>query len=95
MLKLWLLGRGARLLQSCCLVVLQERQRAENRKKTIVMIIITVLKGAVGDFFSAPRTVFNMYAEVYKSCANHMQHIGHLSCASCSVPLGTKGRLSY
>ena len=30
-----------------------------------------------------------------KSCANHMQHIKRFSCATCPVPRGAKGQLSY
>ena len=57
------------------------------------------LKGAIRDFYNltAPRTVSNSYAEVAwaQSCANHVQHIERLSRATCSVPRGTKGQLSY
>ena len=42
-------------------------------------------------------TVSLTYAQVARaqSCANHVQHIEHLSRATCSVPLGTKGQLCY
>ena len=57
-------------------------------------------KGAISDCYNlltALRTVSNMYTQVARtqSCANHMQHIERLSRATCSVPLGTKGQLSY
>ena len=65
----------------------------------MIMIIITALRGAIQDFFfnnllTAPRTVSNTYAQVAweQLSANHVQHIDSLSCASCSVPLGTKGQ---
>ena len=46
---------------------------------------------------TAWRTVSNTYAQVAQaqSCANHVQHIGHLSCTTYHLPLGTKGQLSY
>ena len=52
-----------------------------------VVIVIIALKGAVQDFYNlltALRTVSNTYIRVAraKSCANHMQHIEHLSCAN-------------
>ena len=56
------------------------------------------LKGAHRDFFvTAPRTVSNAYVQVARaqSSANHVQHIERLSRATCRVPLGTKGQLSY
>ena len=67
----------------------------------LMMMIITIaLKGANRDFYNlltAPRTVSNMNAQVARaqSCANHVQHLERLSRATCSVPLGTKGQLSY
>ena len=63
----------------------------------IIIIIPIALKGAVRDFYNlptAPRTVSSMHALV-QSCANHVQHIKCLSCATCRVPCGTKGQLSY
>ena len=66
----------------------------------MIMKMIT-LKGTIQDFFNdlliVLRTVFNMYAEVARaqSCANHMQHIKHLSRATCYVPCATKGQLSH
>ena len=43
------------------------------------------------------QTVSNTYAQVAKvqSCANHVQHIERLSCATCRVPLDMKEQLSY
>ena len=66
----------------------------------IIMIIIIALKGANRDFYNlltAPQTVSNTYAQEAReeSCENHVQHIERLSRATCSVPLGTKGQLSY
>ena len=51
----------------------------------IIIMIIIAFEGA------------NTYAQVAKaqSCANHVQHIERLSRATCRVPLGTKGQLSY
>ena len=45
----------------------------------------------------APWTVSNTFAQVARVqlCANHVQHIKRLSHATGSVPLGTKGQLSY
>ena len=56
--------------------------------------------GAVQDFYNvltAPWTVSNMHAQEARvqSCANLMQHIEHLSCATCLVPHGREGQLSY
>ena len=66
----------------------------------LTIIVEIALKGAVQDFynlFTALRTVSNMYAQVVKaqSCANHMQHVERLSHATCDVPHGMKGQLSY
>ena len=66
----------------------------------IIIIIIIASKGASRDFYNlltAPGTVSNTYAQVpqAQSCANHVQHIERLSRATCSVPIGTKGKLSY
>ena len=66
----------------------------------IMMIIIIALKAANRDFcylLTSPRTVSNTYAQVARaqSCANHVQHIEHVSRATCRVPRGTKGQLSY
>ena len=38
-----------------------------------------------------------MYAQValVQPCANNAQHIEHLSRATCHLPVGTKGQLSY
>ena len=46
---------------------------------------------------TAPPTVSNMYALVAwaQLCVNHVQHIERLSRATCRVPRGTKGQLSY
>ena len=46
--------------------------------------------------FSAPRNCpqhLRSCARV-QSCANHVQHIGRLSSATCRVPLGTRGEFS-
>ena len=66
----------------------------------IIMIIIIALKGAIRDFYNlltALRTVSNTYAQVaqVQSCANHVENIERLSCATCCVPLGRKVQLSY
>ena len=58
------------------------------------------VEGAIQDFYnflSAPQTVSNLSAEVAwaQLCANHVQHIKRLSRATCSVPVGMKGQLSY
>ena len=68
----------------------------------IIMIIIMMIafKGAIPQFFcnllTALRTVPNTYAQVawVQLCANHVQHIGRLSRATC-VPCRTQGPLSY
>ena len=46
------------------------------------------------NLLTAPRTVSNTYAQVAQaqSCADHVERF---SRAACSVPLGTKGQLSY
>ena len=56
----------------------------------ITIIIIMAFKGTIRDFFNlltVPRTVSNTYAQAAwaKSCANHVQHIEHLSHATCRV----------
>ena len=56
----------------------------------LIIIIIIAFKGAIRDFFNlltALQTVFNMYDQVARvqSCANHVQHIEHLSRATCRV----------
>ena len=80
----------------CCLASMTN---LEEYVITIIVIIIA-LKGAIQDFYNpltAPRTVSNTYAQVARAqlCANHAQHIERLSRATCSVPLHTKGQLSY
>ena len=65
----------------------------------IKIIIIITLKGADQDFYNlltAPQTVSNMYAQVAweYSCANYVQHIERLSCATCA-PQTMKGQLSH
>ena len=49
------------------------------------------------NLLTAPRTVSNTYTQVARaqSCANHVQHTDRSSRATCRVPLGTKGQLSY
>ena len=46
---------------------------------------------------AAPQTVSNTYDQVARAqlCANHVQLIAHSSGATCHVPRGTKGPLSY
>ena len=64
----------------------------------MIIIILTVAwKGTVQDFVQFPHCANNIYALVAgaKPCANHVQHIEHLSCATCRVPLGRKGQFSY
>ena len=62
-----------------------QRSRWETQKKRFYNLLTT------------PWTVSNIYAQVARarSCANRVQHIKHLSLATCHVPLGTKGQLSY
>ena len=53
----------------------------------IIIIIIIAFKGTIRDFLQSPHgapTVSNTYAQVAQaqSCANHVQHIERLSCAS-------------
>ena len=62
--------------------------------------MIIALKSAIRDLYNlltAPRFVSNTYAQVTRtqSCANHVQHIGRLSRATCRVPRDTKGQLNY
>ena len=49
------------------------------------------------NLLTAPRTVSNTYALVALAqlCVNPMQHTERLSPATCRVPRGTKGQLSY
>ena len=49
------------------------------------------------NLLTAPWAVFNMYAQAAKAQlhANHVQHNKRLSRATCRVPLGMKGQLSY
>ena len=62
-------------------------------KPQIIIIIITIIKYSKAQIeifnhvLTAPQTVSNMYAQVARaqSCANHVQHIEHLSCATCLV----------
>ena len=64
----------------------------------IIMIIIIHSKVQFEFFYNllaAPQTVSNTYAQVAQSCENHVQHSGFISHATCCVPLGTKGQLSY
>ena len=65
-----------------------------------VGVIIIALKGQIEivyNLLTAPPTVSNTHALVARaqSCANHVQNIEHLSRATCRVPSGTKGQLSY
>ena len=76
----------------------------------IMKVMITIaLKGASRDFYlfillQSPDCAANclqlrrkVYSEVARaqSCANHVQHLGHSSRATCLVPRGVKGQLSY
>ena len=66
----------------------------------VVVTITIALKSTVQNFcglLTVPWSVSNMYAQVAKVqlCANHAQHIECLSPASCHMPPGTKGKLSY
>ena len=48
------------------------------------------------NLLTAPRTVSNKNARgEARPYANHVQHIGRLSRATCRVPRGTKGQFSY
>ena len=64
------------------------------RNLIVIMIIIIALKGAIGlqHLRSSGQATI-----VWKSCArpNHMPHINRLSRATCGMPHGTKGQLSY
>ena len=56
----------------------------------VIIIIIITFKGAIRDYFynlTALRIVSNTYAQVARAqlCANHVQHIEHLSRATCCV----------
>ena len=60
-----------------------------------IIIIIIALKGAIRDLFTISSLRHsNTYAQVAnaQSCANHVQHIKHLSRVTHR---GTKGQLSY
>ena len=66
----------------------------------MIMMMMIALKGALQDLYNllaALRTVSNTYAQVARaqSCANHVQHIGRLLCATCHLPRGTKGQFSF
>ena len=56
--------------------------------QSLIIIVIIAFKGAIRDFFynllTGPRTVSNTYTQVARaqSCADHVQHIERLSCAS-------------
>ena len=60
--------------------------RIERRKSRYFYNLLTAL-----------RSVSNTYAQVSRSqsCANHVQHIGRLSRATCRVSRGMKGQFSY
>ena len=65
-----------------------------------ITIIIVALKCANRDFYNlltASRTVSNTYALVVRAqlYVYHVQHIERLPRATCRVPRGTKGQLSY
>ena len=66
----------------------------------VVVVVVIALKGAIRDFYNlltVPPPVSNTCAPLARVqfCANHVQHIERLSRATCSVPLGMKGQLSY
>ena len=74
--------------------------RDGGRWEAIITIITTTLKGAIRDLYNlltALWTVSNTLAQVARaqSCANHEQHIQHLSRATCRVPHDAQGQLSY
>ena len=54
---------------------------------TTTTIIIVFKFEIFYNLLTAPRTVSNTYAQVARaqSCANHVQHIQRLSCATCRV----------
>ena len=87
--------------QACCNSILNVLPiDSEMHEKLIIIIIIIALEGANQDYYNllnALRTVSNTYTQVARaqSCANHVQHIGRLSCVTCYVPRGTKEQLSY
>ena len=78
-------------------------------RTTLIILIIMIrkirrmiitLKGAIRDccnLLTAPRAVYYTYAQMARaqSCANHLQHIKHLSRATCCVPCGARGQLNY
>ena len=49
------------------------------------------------NLLTVPPTLSNPYTQVARVqlCEYHVQHIRRLSCATCSLPHGTKGQLSY
>ena len=77
-------------------MVLSDRHSANNIIRVIIAFQGTILD-LFYNFLTAPRTVSNMYTQVAQaqSCANHVQHIERLSRATCYMPRGTKGQLSY
>ena len=66
----------------------------------MMTIIIIVLKGAVRDFLQSSHCAAN-YLQHARSCAraqlcaNHVQHTERLFRATCRVPRGPEGQLSY
>ena len=68
-----------------------------NTFMLIIIIIIIALTDAIRDFFlQSPHCAANclQHARAH-ACANHVQHIERLSRATCRMPRGTKGQLSY
>ena len=64
----------------------------------IIMIIIIALKGATSELLQSPHCTANYFQHVHSSgpgasFANHIHHIEHLSRASCSVAISTKGQV--
>ena len=71
-----------------------------DNEQSVIIILMISLKGAMQDFynlFTALQTVSNRYAQMAwaQSCANYRQYIKHLPPATCHVPRGLKGQLSY
>ena len=80
--------------------VYQLADKGNTSKSMIIVIIIVALKGAIQilyNLLTVPRTVSNSHALVARaqSCANNVQHIERLSCATCHVPCDMKGQLSF
>ena len=89
-------------LESCSVDVPVKRQIWQDKWDwefvIIIIMMMIALKGTVWDFFynllTVPRTVCNVFAEVVRVhlCANHMEHMEHLSRAACHMLQGTMDR---